>query len=244
MRGKAVDTNLFDPAKHTPLPLPLPQPTSPQLQEPYVFLSVFKWEKRKGWDVLLEAYLREFTRSDPVVLVIKTRPFYSESNFDAMIESFGARMGVDVGHSARIHVLSDELPLHSLPRLYRAAHALVIPSRGEGWGRPHAEAMAMGLPVLATNWSGNTAFMTSQNSFPIAINGTAPVPGGHGNWALPSVAHLQRTMRFVFQNRAEAAKVGARARKDMVQKYAPEPVAAIVLEQLEAIEKLLARDEL
>ena len=75
--GQAVDTNFFDPAKHTPLPLPLPQPTSPQLQEPYVFLSVFKWEKRKGWDVLLEAYLREFTRSDPVVLVIKTRPFYS-----------------------------------------------------------------------------------------------------------------------------------------------------------------------
>ena len=28
--------------------------------------------------------------------------------------------------------------------------------RGEGWGRPHVEAMACGLPVIATNWSGNT----------------------------------------------------------------------------------------
>ena len=26
--------------------------------------------------------------------------------------------------------------------------------------RPHVEAMAMGLPLIATNWSGPTAFMT------------------------------------------------------------------------------------
>jgi glycosyltransferase involved in cell wall biosynthesis len=35
----------------------------------------------------------------------------------------------------------------------------VIPSHGEGWGRPHLEAMSCGRPVLATNWSGPTAFM-------------------------------------------------------------------------------------
>ena len=28
---------------------------------------------------------------------------------------------------------------------------------GEGWGRPHVEAMSMALPVIATNWSGSTA---------------------------------------------------------------------------------------
>ena len=28
---------------------------------------------------------------------------------------------------------------------------------GEGWGRPHVEAMSMELPVIATNWSGSTA---------------------------------------------------------------------------------------
>jgi hypothetical protein len=26
------------------------------LQGQYLFLSVFKWEKRKGWDILLRAY--------------------------------------------------------------------------------------------------------------------------------------------------------------------------------------------
>ncbi len=29
----------------------------------YVFLSVFKWEARKGWDILLKAFLEEFAVS-------------------------------------------------------------------------------------------------------------------------------------------------------------------------------------
>ena len=31
-----------------------------------MFLSTFKWEARKGWDVLLGAYLAEFTAADDV----------------------------------------------------------------------------------------------------------------------------------------------------------------------------------
>jgi len=38
-------------------------------------MSVFKWEARKGWDVLLEAYLTEFQAADPVELHIMTKPF-------------------------------------------------------------------------------------------------------------------------------------------------------------------------
>lgn len=45
----------------------------------------------------------------------------------------------------------------------------VIPSHGEGWGRPHMEAMACETPVIATNWSGPVAFMNSSTGFPIEI---------------------------------------------------------------------------
>ena len=43
----------------------------------------------------------------------------------------------------------------------------MLPSRGEGWGRPHVEAMAMGLPVIATNWSGTTAYLDVEVGYPI-----------------------------------------------------------------------------
>jgi hypothetical protein len=34
---------------------------APGSPRPFRFLSTFKWESRKGWDVLLAAYLQEFT---------------------------------------------------------------------------------------------------------------------------------------------------------------------------------------
>jgi hypothetical protein len=34
-----------------------------------------QWEARKGWDVLLEAYLLEFTAEEPVELHIMTKHF-------------------------------------------------------------------------------------------------------------------------------------------------------------------------
>ena len=54
-------------------------------------------------------------------------------------------------------------------QIYKAAHALVIPTHGEGWGRPQMEAMAMGLPVISTNWSGLTAFLNERTGYPVPI---------------------------------------------------------------------------
>ena len=39
-----------------------------------VYLSVFKWEKRKGWDVLLQAFFAEFGEDDDVLLLLRSKP--------------------------------------------------------------------------------------------------------------------------------------------------------------------------
>jgi glycosyltransferase involved in cell wall biosynthesis len=71
--------------------------------------------------------------------------------------------------STQIVVLTEQLAMNELSGLYKAADAFVLPTRGEGWGRPIMEAMAMGLLTIATNWSGPTDFMTSNNSYPIPV---------------------------------------------------------------------------
>ena len=43
--------------------------------KPFVFISTFKWELRKGWDRLVEAYLAEFSSQDNVELYILTKAF-------------------------------------------------------------------------------------------------------------------------------------------------------------------------
>jgi hypothetical protein len=64
-----------------------------QPRKPFVFISAFKWELRKGWDVLLQAYLSEFTAEDDVELYILTQPFGdSGSGFKEKMHSWADKM--------------------------------------------------------------------------------------------------------------------------------------------------------
>ena len=65
------------------------------------------------------------------------------------------------------------------------ADAFVLPTRGEGWGLPVVEAMAMALPVIVTNTSGCSQYLTQENSFPLT-----PTPTTDG-FSEPHVPQLQ-----------------------------------------------------
>lgn len=171
---------------------------------PYKFLSIFKFEPRKGWDVLLTAFIEEFAILDPASstetagndaagnndgklsngaelpeLHILTSSFHDNADMVHRLQqhvrervlqnSFGT---TKVRQMPKIYVIDKHVAQRDLPSLYAAADCFVLPSRGEGWGRPHVEAMSMGLPIIATNWSGPTAYMTEMNSYPLAIDGT------------------------------------------------------------------------
>jgi len=58
-------------------------------------------------------------------------------------------------------------------------------------------------------------------------------------WAQPSVSHLRRLMRHVFENRQEAATKGAAARRRMVERYSPEVLALRLADEFRRIEGAL-----
>ena len=53
--------------------------------------------------------------------------------------------------------------------MYAGADAFVLPTHGEGWGRPAVEAMAMALPTIVTNWSGTSQFLSDTATYPIPV---------------------------------------------------------------------------
>ena len=164
-----VDTVFFDPdragvaddAARDALRVYAPEIFADGRGERFRFLSIFKWEERKGWDVLLRAFLNEFdsyggededdhdTRGDATLFLL-TNPYHNsmgEEDFRAEV----ARLRQQIpggGGRARVVVLTPGLPQRVLPSLYAAVDAFVLPSRGEGWGRPHAEAMAMQVRLI------------------------------------------------------------------------------------------------
>ncbi|KAE8686300.1 Nudix hydrolase [Hibiscus syriacus] len=235
-----IDVRFFDPSKYEPLDiaavgnlvLGAEKPDSSPQKE-FVFLSVFKWEFRKGWDVLLKAYLKEFSKDDGVALYLLTNPYHSGRDFDNKIVEFVEDSNIEkpVSGWAPVYVIDTHIAQTDLPRLYKAADAFVLSSRGEGWGRPIVEAMAMSLPVITTNWSGPTEYITAENSYPLPVERMSEVTEGpfKGHlWAEPSVTELGALMRQVISNVEEARAKGRRARKDMVTSFSPEIVAEII----------------
>lgn len=142
----------------------------------------------------------------------------------------------------QVRVLDKEVSQALLLGLYKFADCFVLPSRGDGWGRPIVEAMAMELPVIATQWSGMIEYMSELNSYPLQKGDMSEIVQGPFSghfWADPSQSRLMKLMRRVVQNPGEGNQKGRRARQDLVEQYSPEVVADVVLEQLLRIQRQL-----
>jgi glycosyltransferase involved in cell wall biosynthesis len=102
--------------------------------------------------------------------------------------------------------------------------------RAEGLGLTMAEAMLLGKPTVATGYSGNLDFMTSDNSYLVRYDRVAmdrdypPYPAGCV-WARPCEEHAAERMRHVYRNRTEAAAVAARGRDTVAGFLSPAAAA-------------------
>lgn len=211
-----IDTDRFRPGAMPPLVV--------QGRRSFNFLSVFEWTMRKGWDVLLLAWARAFTVQDDVSLTLKSHLPGGASGIGRAIEEFYSSRGIDPRRIAPVVAIEGFLPESAMPGLYAAADAFALPTRGEGWGLPYLEAMACGVPVIATGWSAHTDFADASNSYlvdhalvPVAPEQTrmSEYYGADHLWAEPSVDHLVDLLRRCAKDPASVRERGRRARSDV-----------------------------
>ena len=62
-------------------------------------------------------------------------------------------------------MINEDLDYGYIINLYKRCHALVAPSRGEGFGLPMAEAMLFDLPVITTGYGGQSDFCTDETAW-------------------------------------------------------------------------------
>jgi glycosyltransferase involved in cell wall biosynthesis len=201
----------------------------------FVFCYMFDFHsfiERKNPVALVDAFRAEFGDSSDVLLFFKTsNGGVSNSNARAFYQA------VEGARNIRIEdrILSDEESIS----LHRAVDCFVSPHRSEGFGLNLAECMYFAKPVIATRYSANLDFMTDANSYLIDCNlitiaeSAGPYTQG-STWADPSLAHLRRLLREVYENKPARLVKGRRAAEDIQRQYSRNVAAKALMHRFNA----------
>ena len=163
----------------------------------FTFLFIGAWKKRKGYDLLLQAWEKEFKASEPVRLVIKTNRGPAAKHFCKQFVK-----------SAEIEIIDKFIPEQEMPDFMRAADCVILPTRGEGFGSPGLQALSLGIPLITPSHSGCTEYTELGMTYNIPIRGYEKVVEmdqinqfSNRVWADIDVSEICKAMRDVYEDR-------------------------------------------
>lgn len=228
-----IDTAVYRPDrpfKYYQFPLPF---------RAFKFLYVSGFDHRKGYDLLVRAFCEEFHHHENVMLVLKL-----------YVPSWNAHedpLGEVIRHfppppRPQVEIINSVMPLDGLLDLYQSCNAFVSTERANGWNYPLMEAMALGIPTVAINWSGATEYLTADNCFliepepeqePVSPKLAAQRPQYAGmTWAKVQVATVRKALRLAFEDHKLRDEKTAHALADIREKYSCEAVGEKIKETL------------
>ena len=210
-------------------------PNRPSLQlrgvpeKSFRFLAIADGWLTSGIDILIRAFIEEFSPDEDVALVLYCPPIRcgeSFIDFEAEVIAFiETKLGQELEDVPTIALLLGSLSEEDRSSLFAGSHAFIQPARAEATGRHCLEALACGLPVVATDWGSLNDFLSEQNSFPLSIDGLVDAQpeenelfAGH-RWAEPNIDHLRDQMRQIFGSPNEAAHRAEQGRRDVITRF-------------------------
>jgi len=208
----------------------------------FVFYFDFNsYHQRKNPAGVVSAFLSAFPQREmaPVRLLIKS--------IGAEAHPTIARKFNDLAENdARIFHLTETMSAEEMSGLLAFSNCFVSLHRSEGFGRGMAEAMATGVPVIATGYGGNVDFMDESNSFLVEyrlrpIRAGEYVYGEGAYWAEPNLEHAAELMKFVHDNPRAAKQRAAKAKRSIAKGHSTKAVAASISRRLDVIRSFLDR---
>jgi glycosyltransferase involved in cell wall biosynthesis len=151
--------------------------------------------------------------SDDVIRALALLPdsiqfaIYGAGPDEAMLRALAQKLGV----AARVHFMG-QIEHERLPLALASCDIFVRPSRSEGMGNSFIEAMAAGLPVIATQEGGIADFLFDAKRNP------DKAPTG---WAVDkdSPEQIAEMVKHILAHPEEHARTVANAKKLVVEKY-------------------------
>jgi len=201
----------------------------------YDFSSI---QERKNPEATLDAFDRAFRESHAgATLVIKTQ------NADFHPQEVALLRERLAGRKDVIWI-NETLSRQDVYNLLAACDAFISLHRSEGFGLALAEAMFLGKPVVATNWSGNTDFMRPDNSFPVNFELTRlkqdfSVYRAGQTWADPDIDHAAWSLRQAVEDDPLRAKISRQAMRTIREEFSPDSVGRRIRARLDYLQTVL-----
>lgn len=172
-----VDHNIFKPSVE-------PQQIIRDPKTETVFFLPGKLEVRKCHDIIHDIFAKAFNKNDVVELWLCPHSFFVDQN--EMQDWIRLYKNSPLGD--KIKILPRLQTQVELAQIMAQADCVLSISRAEGWDLPCLEAIAMGKPVIATNYSGHTEFCHEHNSYLVNIDELEDAYDGkfffnQGQWA-------------------------------------------------------------
>ena len=165
--------------KHTPKPVyylphfldtaefPLRSEEDIVRESMFTVLYVGQHTVRKGLGDAVIAYSRALGNVPDSRCIVKYHALSDkEPPSEVYIRSL-ARMNT-AKSTGGIYATDENIDRESLYRMYNSSSILLMPSRGEGFCLPAAEAMCSGLPVIYTDWSALCEVCEGEGNYPVA----------------------------------------------------------------------------
>ena len=187
------------------------------------FLTVALWGQRKNIVKTIQNFVEEFHDEEDVGLILKTS-FSSGSTYDKLNTRTAIQniLSKYPDKKCSVYLLHGRLSDEEMASLYNhdSVKCMLSLAHGEGFGLPLFESACAGLPIVATDWSGQTDFLYANQT---DKKGKVKKKGLFGKvsydlqkvqreavweniitpdsmWAYPKDASAKKKMREVFSN--------------------------------------------
>ena len=206
----------------------------------FLFLTMYDMhsvQERKNPEAVIEAFQRAFPDGAGAGLVVKVMNRASDP------EPF-ARLEQRLRDVPGVQLIAETLARKDIYALESVCDCFVSLHRSEGFGLGLAESMYLGKPVIGTDWSANTDFMTAENSCPVRYDlvrierDVGPYRAGQ-TWADADVEHAAWYMQRLAQDRELCEQLGAAGQRTMRSEYSPAAIGQRYRQRLEVLSRLL-----
>jgi len=174
-----------------------------------------------------------FVRKNPIAAVRAFRKANSNGRARMICKAAGgdtapelmAELKAEIGDRGDVELMTERLSDAAMTGLVRRADVILSLHRSEGFGLLPAQGMAEGKAVVATGWSGNMDFMTSDDSVLanfdlIPVNDPQGLYSG-GLWAEPDVEDAAAKLAEMINDPDRRHAIGARAAAAIARKLDP-----------------------